>query len=287
MNNLLQCSCSTSNTNIISSNDLNSVVKFDITGLIGLSFHQYMAVRLSYCSVPNLFFTFHSLNNKLDIQVEGVGRAVLTFDEGLYDTAESLISVVELAVQDAFPDNEFIAYLDPLTGKLIISSITPFAILHDQTTCFAVLGLYNKKENYPLYSSPFVDNLLSPPQTVYFIASDSFCTLQSVKRVDVFIEELRTRSFIESKSVGVIASITIDSAPEFGTIQYTNPSDDFIGFSELKNLETLTFLFKDENGNLVNFKDMNWKAILDIQFLERPANEKIGFYDFIDTLPLI
>jgi|688.fasta_scaffold169841_2 hypothetical protein len=286
MNNLLQCTCSTYNTNIVDINESNSVAKFDITGLIGLSFKQYMAVRLSYCSIPNVFFTFNNYNNKLDVQVEGLGRAVLTFDEGIYDTAETLVSVVELAFQDAFPDANFVAFLDPILGKMIISSTITWAILKEQTTCYAVLGLLDDSNLYPLYAEPFVDTQMNPVTTFYLVTSKSFCTLQSVKRVDVFIDELRTKSFIESKSVGILASITIDSAPEFGNIQYTNPSDDFIGFSHLKNIETLTFQFRDEVGNLVDFTNMNWKVILDIQFLERPQEEKIGFYDFIDVLPI-
>lgn len=286
MNNLLQCTCSTYNTNILSINESKSVAKFDITGLIGLSFKQYMAVRLSYCSIPNIFFTFNSFNNKLDVQVANEGRALLTFDEGLYDTAEALISVVELAFQDAFPNSNFVCFLDPILGKMIISSTETWAILSEQTTCYSVLGLSSNKDFYPLYAEPFVDNNMDPVTTFYLITSKSFCTLQSVKRVDVFVDELRTKSFIESKSVGILASITIDSAPQFGSIQYTNPSDDFIGFSQLKNIETLTFQFRDEQGNLVNFTDMNWKVILDIQFLERPQEEKIGFYDFIDVLPI-
>lgn len=205
----------------------------------------YTTIGVVTAQIPVSYYTINEYNQEL---VTDLGTITIT--SGNYN-ASSLIT--ELTAQFTALSAVMVITINKITGKLTFTRTGTTTFSFSGSTAFDVLG-FDTATNYTsvanVINAPFPLNLLGIQQLR--INSSAFASYNS-----------NSTTLGESNLVGVVQS----TAPPFGMILYNNQNS----YSILKNkrISQIDIQILDENGNLVDFNNIDWTLTFQMTIFRR------------------
>lgn len=221
--------------------DYNSNLTFDFSSILSPENSiEYIEGGVQSAQIPASFYNIDVNNNVFNYAVTSVNYSI-TVTPGSYNY-NTLIS--EMATQFAITGHIFTYALNRATNVLSMvytsagtwTSIRPSSIYYilglDANTTYTIAG--------NSFTYPELFNVINPKKLKIFstnLAIDSYDSVGS-----------STNNLIETISV---------NAPPFGLILYNN-IDSTYGHLRTSYLSTIDIQIKDENGNFINFNNIDW-----------------------------
>jgi len=244
------------------------------------------SITIESVEIPHSFYNVSSSNKDYDIALTAYNSGTtsmelinytITMTEGNYN-ANTFITefknkystLSSHTIQFKLNQQTGIFTLSPLRKSQtpIGTSYDPAITIKDTSTGLSMIGLNGEKT--------FSYNEDNPT------SFDFPCNFLGAKKLNIYSEALAGNN-VDSNALGVntlISSISVN-APIFGLILYTSSSS---GQSFLKNrfLSQIDISIKDEDGNLIDFNNVNWTITLRLQSYKKNKGnvmEKIAFDD--------
>lgn len=261
----------TSNICIFNNGTFKSDVEFDFKTVLKDEKDILKAsVSIISAQIPVSYYNVNIYNNILKVEDNSVIYSItLTVGNYTSTTLQTLLSTLFIA-QGL---NDYLFAYSTATGKLTITNISPFTILHTDSTCLGVLGFENTSNT--LSSLDAITGLET-------VIGDYPLNLLGTLRVRVLSTKLQTFNLDSSISGGVslLASIPVE-APPYSVILYDNFTK---ASSELKSLKinAIDIQLVDDLGNLLQLNNIDWSLTLAI-YIERKRTDR-STTDFNDIV---
>lgn len=207
--------------------------------------------------IPVSFYTITALNNSFSIQYLA-SLVSITIPIGNYNSS-SLITTLQ-------PLMAMTIVFNPRTGGFTFTSAVNFSLLFNvPNSAYSVLGFI--KATYPA--------------TALVLASPYPINLLGVKRISIKSQSLGITSFSSSGRDITLTTIPCDQ-PSYNMISYVNTSD--LNKAELTtdNINCIDIQMYDENGNFLDFNNIQWTICLCLENLRKMNTETITFNEILN-----
>jgi len=224
----------------------------------------YSTIGVSTAQIPVSYYTINEFNNVL---TTGLGNITIT--AGNYNASSLRTELTTKLI--AIGITGMVVTINSLTGRLIFTASIPFSFL--PSIALDILGFDNTT-----YTS--VGNVITAPYLLNLLG------IQQLRINSTALASYNSNSTTmgESNLVGVIQS----TAPPFGMILYANQTS----YSVLKNknISLIDIQILDENGNYVDFNNIDWTLTFQLTTFRRialPSNSTDYLRPILATLNTI
>ena len=190
--------------------------------------------------IPVSFYTINDTNNLITFQ-SGLSVYQITLTKGNYNF-NTLSAMVTTAIS-----------MVGVTVTLSINKATGVITFTSTTVVY-----YNFNKSYKIFG--FLPNVNYNGAT---ITAPFPCNLLGVKKLNIRSQQLQISSFNSfSNNLGItIATIPVD-VPSFSMISYVNQTDLNKTNLQIKVIDQIDISITDEDGNLINFNNLDWNITL-------------------------
>ena len=208
---------------------------------INLSKRERAFISVKDCVIPYSFYNVNSNNDRLDYELNSVDYSI-TLENGNYNVLTLKTYLLSLL------DSGFSIVYEEKTNKYTFGHTTYDFVFKSSSTCFEILG-FKDGFNYTSPSLSLTSNIQINLFTIknLYITSDNFI----LNNID---------SNNHNKS-NIICSVPVKGIPN-SIIFYSDNTKHLI--HTVNNLTSLKMSITDENGNLIEFNNLNYSITLEI-----------------------